>query len=160
MVRTFLLGATSTLALTTAAMAETAVKEVEVTADLSAVANPQAAAYWTRVADDLQAAIVARVTDMIDPDGARISIDIDELALANSFQEKLGMVDAALIGQVNVSHDSDNTKFDAYRLTVSMDSAKAFLVEGIDPETDFSDEPRYYAAMVSAFADGVVQRLK
>ncbi len=152
---------TAALFIATAAMAqETMVKEVNVTADMTAVSNTQAAAYWTSMADDLENAIVARLVDRIGEDGSKVSVDIDELSLANSFQNKLGLEDAVLVGMVNVSNESDNAKFDAYELTVTAKTAQAFAPDGTVLDGVFADTPEYYAALIAAFADGVVTRLK
>ncbi|MFN7223884.1 MAG: hypothetical protein ACK4MS_07695 [Paracoccaceae bacterium] len=152
---------TAALFIATAAMAQdTKVKEVSVTADMTAVSNVQAAAYWTSMADDLENAIVARLVDRIADDGSKVVVDIDELSLANSFQNKLGLEDAVLVGMVNVSNEADNAKFDTYELTVTAKTAQAFSPEGMVLEGAFADTPEYYAALISAFADGVVSRLK
>ena len=108
----------------------------------------------------MQAAIAARLVDQIGETGSEIKIDVNELALTNSFQSSLGLEDAVLVGQVNIVNDSDNTKFDAYELTISAKSASAFGPGGMPLEGAFTDTPEYYAALVEAFADGVVTRLK
>ncbi|MFN3846014.1 MAG: hypothetical protein ACK4RZ_09360 [Paracoccaceae bacterium] len=149
---------TAALFIATAAMAQdTKVKEVSVTADMTAVSNVQAAAYWTSMADDLENAIVARLVDRIADEGSKVMVDIDELSLANSFQNKLGLEDAVLVGMVNVSNEA---KFDTYELTVTAKTAQAFAPDGTVLEGAFADTPEYYAALISAFADGVVSRLK
>ncbi len=159
MFRTTLLGGVAVM-LATSAFAATMIKEIDVTADITAIENVEAAAYWTNLADDLEEAITARLVDQIGEEGSKISVDINELSLANSFQEKLGIEDAILNGQVNVSSDVDNAKFDAYELTVSAKTALAFAADGSVLPTEFVGSPEYYKALVTAFADGVVTRLK
>ncbi|MFN4155337.1 MAG: hypothetical protein ACK4HF_11840 [Paracoccaceae bacterium] len=152
---------TTALFLSTAAFAQdTMVKEVNVSADITAIANAEAAAYWTNAADDLENAIVARLVDRIGDEGSRIVVDIDELSLSNSFQNQLGLEDAVLVGMVNVTSETDNAKFDAYELTVTAQSAQAFAADGTVLDGAFTDTPEYYAALIAAFADGVVTRLK
>ncbi|MEF3046515.1 hypothetical protein [Pseudotabrizicola sp. L79] len=159
MLRNALLAGTA-LVFTSAAYAQTMVKDIEVTTDLTAIENTKAAAYWANVSDDLEAAIAARLVDRLADDGADIKVDVNELSLSNSFQSALGLEDAVLVGQVNITHDSDNAKFDAYELTISAKAAQAYGENGMVLEGAFTDTPEYYAALVQAFADGVVTRLK
>ena len=152
---------TTALFLANAAFAQdTMVQEVDVAADITAISNAEAAAYWTNAADDLENAIVARLVDRIGDEGSKISIDIDELSLANSFQNQLGLEDAVMVGMVKVTSETDNANFDTYELTVSALSAQAFASDGVVLDGAFTDTPEYYAALIAAFADGVVSRLK
>lgn len=145
------------------AIAQTMVNEIEVEVDLPAVQNQKAAAYWTRLDDDLENAIVARLTDRIVPEdaaGAKITIDIDEVSLASSFESAVGVADSSLAGNVVVTHNDDNSKFDAYFLTITFSQAGSYFPAGTDLATIAADSPIYYAAMVDAFADRVVTDLK
>lgn len=152
---------TTALFLANAAFAQdTLIEEVRVDADITAISNAEAAAYWTNAADDLENAIVARLVDRTGEPGSKILIDIDELSLANSFQNQLGLEDAVLVGMVNVTSETDNSKFDTYELTVTALTAQAFAPDGMVLEGAFTDTPEYYAALISAFADGVVTRIK
>ncbi|MFZ1727381.1 MAG: hypothetical protein WBO29_08105 [Albidovulum sp.] len=151
---------TALLSASAPAFAVTMVKEVDVSVDLEAIENPQAAEYWTSVSDDLENAIVARLTDRIAEDGAKISVDIDEVELANSWQSAMGTADSKLVGNVNVTHDSNNTVFDSYDLTVTFEQAGPFFLPGTDLTAITTDSQEYYDAMVAAFADHVVTNLK
>lgn len=65
------------------------VKEIEVTADLSAIQNADAAAYWGRLEADLEAAIASRLVDRLaeeGAEGARILVDLREVELASAFE--------------------------------------------------------------------------
>ncbi|TGD66150.1 hypothetical protein EYC08_04480 [Tabrizicola sp. WMC-M-20] len=151
---------TTALFLANAAFAQgTLIKEVSVEADITAITNAEAAAYWTNAADDLENAILARLVDRTGEEGSKILIDIDELSLANSFQNQLGLEDAVLVGSVNITSETDNSKFDTYELTVTALNAQAFAADGMVLEGAFTDTPEYYAALIAAFADGVVSRL-
>lgn len=143
------------------ANAETApIKDVSVETDITAIDNAKAASYWANVSADIENAIAARLVDRTAEEGSEIKIDINELSLANSFQSALGLEDAVLVGQVNVINEMDNAKYDAYELTISAKAAQAYGPEGLVLEGAFTDTPEYYAALVNAFADGVVTRLK
>ena len=160
MFRKILMTTTAALLATAAMAQDTMIKEVDVAADITAVSNAEAAAYWTNMADDLENAIVARLVDRTAEDGAKISVDIDELSLANSFQNQLGLEDAVLVGKVAVTSETDNAVFDGYELTITAVNAQAFAPDGMVLEGAFTDTPEYYQALISAFADGVVTRLK
>lgn len=140
-------------------LAATMVKDVNVEIDLDAINNPAAAAYWTSAADDLENAIVARLTDRIADDGLSISVDINELELANSFQTALNVADSRLEGQVKMSSEADATLMKTYDLTVTFDQATLFMPEGADLAAITSDSRDYYNAMLNAFADKVVENL-
>ncbi len=152
--------ATALIAFALPAMAATGVKDIKVTADIDAIQNPAAAKYWSNVAADLKDAIAARLVDRIDTNGATLAVDIDELALTNSFKSAMGMEDAVLSGQVNISSETDNSAFDAYKLSVTSKAAASFTDDGKPLQAAFTDTPEYYHAMIRAFADSVAQNLK
>jgi len=139
------------------ALAVTEVKEVEVSIDLDAINNPQAATVWGNIASDLQMAIIGRVTDRVDEDGVKISVDINEVELANSFQSAMGIADSKLVGRVNISSETDNSKFSTYDLEVTFD--QAYLPVGSDVTVLTIESPVYYATMIELFADRVVEKL-
>lgn len=147
------------LAGTTALAAVEKISEVNVTADLTAVQNEKAAAYWSNVATDLQGAIVTRLVDRIAEDGAKITIDLREVELASSFERAINASDAVLVGQVNVSDLTDNTNFNAYELTISLGTAPSVSADGKSFFYDTLDTPEAYQALINAFADNVVKRL-
>jgi len=147
------------LATATLAQEPTTVREVDVEVDLGAIANPAAATYWTNVADDLENAIVARITDRTDPDGVRIAIDIEEVSLASLYENLTDIADTHMVGQVNITSDTDNTKFNAYELSVRVEEALPFFPPGTVVTAIVRDTPEYYRAMIEAFADAVVRRL-
>lgn len=147
------------LAGTTALAAVEKISEVNVTADLTAVQNEKAAAYWSNVATDLQGAIVTRLVDRIAEDGAKITIDLREVELASSFERAINASDAVLVGQVNMSDLTDNTNFNAYELTISLGTAPSVSADGKSFFYDTLDTPEAYQALINAFADNVVKRL-
>ena len=144
----------------TAAFATTSVRAVEVDVDLEAIQNENAAAYWTSVADDLENAIVARLTDQIADDGASVIVDIDELSLANSFQSVLGIEKSELVGSVSVNNLQDNSQHQAYTLTVSYEPAPVVLSPDASLVFITRSTSDYYDEMVATFADHVTEKLK
>ena len=154
----------TTLALTLAlcalpAFAETKVRDIDVEADLSAIQNPAAAAYWTNIATDLENAIAARVTERTADDGVKISVDISEIELANAFENITNIADTRMVGAVHVTSETDNSKFNSYELTVTVNEALPYFPPGTNVVMIKRDTPEYYKAMVEAFADAVVNRL-
>jgi hypothetical protein len=145
-----LLSAMMLALLSTAATAQslTMVKEIDVTIDMEAIQNPLAATYWTSVSDDVENAIMARLTDRIADDGVRITVDLAELELANGFQETFNIADTHLMGTVKITSDTDNSEFEAYDLTVTYENAVVLLPVGTDVTILTQDSPEFYAAVV------------
>ena len=151
--------AATLIATTALAQNVTMVREVDVEADLSAIQNPSAAEYWTDIADDLENAIVARVTDRIDEDGVRISVDISEVELASTFENLTNVADTRMVGQVHVTSETDNTKFNSYELTLSLEQALPYFPPGTVVTAITIENRDYYSGMIEAFAQAVVDRL-
>lgn len=136
------------------------VSRVDVTTDLTAIKDEQAVAYWGNLEKDLEAAIGARVSDLMADEGAEILVDIREVELANAFERELNLGDAVLVGQVNINDQTDNSNYDAYELSVSLQNAHVVLAEGEVLRLSTTDTDETYRKLVDAFADGVVSRLK
>ncbi|RYI19417.1 MAG: hypothetical protein EON48_09210 [Acetobacteraceae bacterium] len=146
------------------------VAKIDVTVDVSAINNAQAATFWANLEADLENAIAAKVTDRlaveeVKPDedgkidGTQIKVDVREVELASAFERELNQGDAVLVGQVTIVDDSDNTNADGYELTVSLENAKVVVPEGTLVLLS-TDTTGAYTNLVDAFADGVVSRLK
>lgn len=133
--------------------------KVSVTADISAIQNEKAAAYWSNVASDLENALLTRLVDRIGEEGATLSVDLREVELASSFERALNLSDAVLVGQVNVTDLNDNTNFDAYELSVSLGTSQVVSADGQMLTYDSLDTPEAYLALINTFADNVVKKL-
>lgn len=142
------------------AFAVNSISKVEVTADLEAIRNANAAPHWASLVPDLETAIVQRITDRIDKRGARILIDIDEIALANSFRAPLSANDSKLVGDVRVRGAEEDPKRARYSLTVSYDQATPYMAPGTQIRAITSDSREYYDSMIDAFAERVVANLE
>lgn len=136
------------------------IKKVDVTVDLAAIQNEEAAKYWGSIEGDLEAAIGARVTERMGDDGAEILVDIREVELANAFERGLNLGDAVLVGQVNINDETDNGNYDAYELGISVENAQIVLAEGEVLMLSTTDTDEAYRKLIDTFADGVVTRLK
>lgn len=161
MFRSFLATSLTAALLATAApvFGETMVKEVAVNADLTAIENAQAGAHWATLTDDLKNAIVSRLGSLASDEGAKLTVEIDSVELANTLQSAAGVADSRLIGQVIVTSQTDNTKFETYDLTVTFADAGPLFVKGTDLAKITSDSKEYYDAMIAAFAEHVVAKL-
>ncbi|MEP1521765.1 hypothetical protein [Ascidiaceihabitans sp.] len=113
---------------------------------------------------DLAAALVLRLNDRIDEDGMTVKIDIDEVALANSFESATGQAESSLAGGVQLLHGDDTgiegKKYKTYDLSVTAEQVVAFCPDGFDTKYVAVDSDEYYAAVVSAFADNVVSQFE
>ncbi|MGR3760255.1 hypothetical protein ACUXV3_08980 [Roseobacteraceae bacterium NS-SX3] len=150
-------------AMTTAAAAGTMVSEIEVNADLSAIETYEAAQVWTGLESDLETALAERLVDQIAEKGAEdtaeIEIDIDTVSLASNFEQALGVGEWVLKGDVDIDMP-DPSKNMNYTLTVSADQANVYYPEGTDPAALTVNSTEFYSAIVDAFADNVVSKLK
>lgn len=144
------------------AVAQTAptVKEIDVTVDLAAVQNAEAAAYWANLGADLKASILAGLVNQIADDGAKITVDISEVELASGFAGAVGIGNTILKGTVNQTHDSNNGRFHSYELTVDIKQSLPALGEGFDINAVDVDTTKVYQAMVGTFANQVVANVK
>lgn len=165
--------AAATLALIPAGVVLAAVDtvaKVDVSVDISAVSNAEAAKYWANLETDLENALAARLVDRLPVeevkpddqgrlDGAQIIVDIREVELASAFDRELNLGDAVLVGQVTIKDDTDNTNADGYELQVSLENAQVVVPEGMMVVLS-TDTSGAYTRLVEAFAEGVVRRLK
>ncbi len=165
------------LLLSTAAYAAVdQIREIDVTADVSAIQNEAAALYWGNLEADLEAAIAARVSGLMteeeraatqnitsannsEPkDGSTILVDIREVELTNAFGRALNLGDAVLVGQVNIVDLADNSNADGYELSVSLETANVVVPAGQTMMLNADDSVTYHL-LVDAFAQAVVDRL-
>ncbi len=69
----------------------------------------------------------------------------------------MGIADSKLAGRINISSETDNSKFATYDLDVSFD--QAYLPVGTDITVLTIESPVYYATMIELFAERVVENL-
>lgn len=139
------------------ASSQTVVQSIEVNADLDALRNIEAARHWATLSEDLKNAIAARLIGQINEEkGADITINVDTVSLANSFEAVGGIAQSVLVGDVIVRDSPDD---EVYTLTVTFEQAGPFFVPGTDMSVITLDSREYYDAMINAFADHVVREL-
>jgi hypothetical protein len=135
------------------------VSEVSVAADISAIGNEDAAQFWSSIAEDLENAILAGVLDRIEDEGVRISVRLEEVALANAFERNFDLEQSVLVGQVKITDDNNNANFNSYELSVSLSGVTAVDETGEPLLFENVENQRAYETLIAAFADGVVTRL-
>ncbi|GGH25132.1 hypothetical protein SAMN05444007_103286 [Cribrihabitans marinus] len=146
-------------ALAGAAAAETMVKEIEVEADLSTIENFEASKVWSTLPSDLESNIAERLSDRLGDEGAKIGIDIDEVSLANGFEQASGIANSQLKGTIIIEMPVAGQDM-TYDLTVNAEQAKLQYPDGTE-ETDLTvGSEVFYNAMIDAFADNVASKFK
>ena len=142
----------------TSAFAANKVSEIDVSVDLPAIENAEAAAVWTSLGTDLETAIAERITPILGEDGTEVVIDINEVALASAFENAYALEDSQLIGDVQIQNPgwlNDND----FELSVTAVQA----VSATSPEVDISHltiaSEEVYEAMITAFANNVSEKL-
>ncbi|WP_095588926.1 hypothetical protein [Actibacterium ureilyticum] len=142
--------------------ANTMVRDVQVEIDMEAISNFRGAEYWNNVSEDLSDEIMKRISTQLtdDSDGAKITVDIDELSLATTLEEAARTEDSRLSGAVSVTNPANNTDFDHYDLTVTFAEIGPFFPEGTDLTQITTDSEEYYNTMVDVFAERVAEKLK
>lgn len=132
------------------------ISAIDVNTDLGSIGNAESVRYWQSLDEDLEAALAAAYLGRIDPAGAIISVDVDEISLANAFSTQFQGEDARLTGQVVVTDPVSGESSGVYNVAASASQAQSLLVgTGVTTVSPTSDE--FYAAVVEAFARGVVQ---
>ncbi|MEP3786867.1 hypothetical protein [Ascidiaceihabitans sp.] len=158
---------TSALATTLTAgslAATTTISDVEIDVDLDAIKTYEAAKAWSELPTDLAAALVLRLNDRIDEDGMTVKIDVDEVALAISFESATGQAESSLAGRVQLLHGDDTgiegKNYKTYDLSERAEQVVAFYPDSFDTKYVAVDSDEYYAAVVSAFADNVASQFE
>jgi len=135
------------------------VKSVDVTTELTAVQNTEAAAYWATLDTDLEAAIAERLVNRLGASGVEIIIDVAEIELANAFQELVGTDDTMLGANVRIQEQSTNANDQNFDLAVNLNQIVPMLPVGTDLTIVPASNAEVYAKLVGAFADAVVARI-
>lgn len=135
------------------------IKSIDVQTSLNDLNNPEAAAYWQTLDADLEAAIAAQLVGRLADQGMDIKIDMSEVELANYFQAAVGSAETKLQGTVNVIDMNNNSNFETFDLTVTMDQALPMMPAGTDITVIPPTSTEVYAGVVAAFAKAVADRI-
>jgi len=163
--RNFVLSSTAAIAVLmgstsyAAAASPVTVKQIQVETDLEAIENVEAAAVWANIDTDLAAEIIAQLGDRMNPEGADIVVDIDEVSLATSFEQAIGTEEAYLKGDVLLRVPGPDNNVN-YTLTVTSLQAEAYFPDGTVVTDLTQGSELYYRAMLGAFAENIVHNLE
>ena len=146
------------LAASTAAFGQDAntIKDVEVKAELGDIKDANAMNFWPTMAEDLEAAILAKAEDRLADDGYEVVVSLKEVSLSGStlltgegeFNRLEGWVYFIPEG-TEVAEDQSDIIIEAVTAPVP-DDAIAVIVPG---------KPAYYAAMLDGFANSTLIKL-
>lgn len=154
-----LLAAATTLIPMGAVAKYTTVESIDVEVELDTIQNAEAAEYWGELSQDLESAILAELTDQISDDGAKVSVDLDELSLASIYEAAFG-VDSYLSGRVNVRNDDDTTVNTFFDLKVTIEQAGIVMPTNTENPIALVPKDTTYMMMVDAFAERVASKVK
>jgi hypothetical protein len=143
------------------------VSDVEVKANLAAIAESDALTYWPDINEDLRAAIASRVEASEDDDAYRVDVSLDEVKLDGlyvlpnngEFNQMEGVVQVYGVKPGGASESTGETGelLTSYPVKLEAFSEEAPAREGVvripPSEGDF------YNALINAFADQVVENL-
>lgn len=146
-------------AVSSTAFAAQTISEIDVSVDLPAIENSEAAKVWTSLGTDLETAIAERVAGQLGEDGTEVVIDINEVALATAFENAYALDDSSLVGMVDIRVPGLLNN-EEYELTVTASQALAALDPSIDRSSLTIASEEVYRAMIEAFADNVSLKLK
>lgn len=134
------------------------VSEIKIIADLHSIGNRQAVNYWSTLGTDLKAALASEFVADISPSGAVLTVDVDELSLANAYTSKFAGENSTLRGLASLNKDGKLVA--SYNVTASSSQALQYMPPqkaGVVVSPDSAD---FYAALVSAFAHGVYEAVQ
>ena len=122
-----------------------------VNADLSSIGNRRAVSYWSTLGTtDLTADRLEFVND-IDPGGAVLT-DVDELSLANAYSAKF-RANSVCAARRRCRRAAPTLA--SYKVTASSSQAMAICRRRTRAPSSSPSSADFYAALVSAFAQGV-----
>ena len=143
----------------TGAFAAQTVSEIDVSVDLPAIENSEAAQVWTSLGTDLETAIAERIAPQLGEDGSEVVVDINEVALASAFENAYALEDSTLSGLVEIRVPGLLNN-EEYELSVTAGQAMSAASPDVDLASMTIASAEVYQAMIDAFADNVAQKLK
>ena len=146
-------------AFATMGIAAQTVSEIDVSVDLPAIENSEAAQVWTSLGNDLETAIAERIAPQLGEDGSEVVVDINEVALASAFENAYALEDSTLSGLVEIRVPGLLNN-EEYELAVTAGQAMSAASPDVDLASMTIASVEVYQAMIDAFADNVAQKLK
>ena len=146
-------------AIATAGIAAQTVSEIDVSVDLPAIENSEAAQVWTSLGTDLETAIAERIAPQLGEDGSEVVVDINEVALASALANASALEDSPLSGLVEIRVPGLLNN-EEYELSITAGQAMSAASPDVDLASMTIASAEVYQAMIEAFADNVAQKLK
>lgn len=136
---------------------------IDVGVNLNEITSPEAAQRYANVSEDLASAIAEQLTvaypDQTDG-GAKITVDLDEVALAAPFNSAPGATStAAMAGTVSVENQGSSGSQRKFNLAVSMDQVMPYVPQNQDTTVAAPSTDAVYEALLKTFAAAVVDNL-
>lgn len=136
---------------------------IEVGVDLNQITSPEAAQRYANVSEDLTN-VIAEQLAVAYPDqtdgGAKITVDLDEVALAAPFGSAPGATStAAMAGTVSVENQGSSGSQRKFNLAVSMDQVMPYVPQNQDVTMAAPSTDAVYEALLKTFAAAVVDNL-
>lgn len=131
--------------------------KVNVTAELTAIQDPQAAEFWTSLEDDLESTLLALLSDQLVDDGARLVVDITEFKTGDA-SVLFSVEEAALGGRVHVIDPGNQGNFESYELKLRIEGMTTTL-DGTQIAVSQVQPQEAYDRLVAAYAESIVDRL-
>ncbi len=138
----------------------TTISEISVSTDLQAIGNADSVSYWQTLERDLEAALATEFIDSLDAGGAIVSVDVDEISLANAYSSQFQGENSRLAGRVRVTDRLTGDSFGTYDVTATAREAATLISTGSGTTTISPDSDEFYRAVVQAFARGVAQTVR
>lgn len=135
------------------------ISDITVETDLSAIQSREASTYWQSLSDDLETALATELAGQIDPAGNALVVDIDELALTETYLSNASLEDARLSGVATLVTPGDGRPDAAFNVTATANDVVPYLAQGAAADTLSSTSREYYDAVVRAFAAGTAEAL-
>lgn len=138
------------------------ISEITVSTDLQSIGNAEAVSYWQGLSSDLETALAAEFVNNISPTGAIMTVDVDEISLANSYTATTGD-NARLTGTVVLTEPGAREEvISTYNVSATSNEAAALIVpaEGTTVTTISPTSTEFYASVVAAFAQGVYRTVQ
>ena len=136
------------------------ISTINVTTDLQSIGNAESVRYWQSLDQDLEAALATEFLGSIDPQGALLTVDVDEIALANAYSAGFGGEDSRLAGQVALADPVTERITQVYTVSATSREAASMLSGADGVVTVSPDSDAFYEALVQAFARGVAQAVR
>lgn len=136
------------------------ISDINVTSDVQSIGNADAVAYWQTLPSDLETALAAELVDSISAEGAVMTVDVDEISLADAFSSGFAGAGSQLRGRVVLTDPNNENLLGTYDVVATASQAASYLPASEGTVTISPTSTEFYAAVVRAFASGVATTVR